>query len=469
MARKPSSNLTPGLFDERPVLSVTELTSNIKRTLESGYRNLMVQGEISNFKKYPSGHWYFTLKDELAQISCVFFRNWNRLLKFSLENGLEVQIRGNVTVWEKAGNYQLNVETIKPVGQGALQLAFEQLYRELEAEGLFNKARKRPLPLLPRRIGIVTSPTGAVIRDLMTVMGRRNPGLDILLFPVRVQGTGAASEIAQAIRTLSEKHEQLGIDVMIVGRGGGSIEDLWAFNEEIVARAIYDSRIPVVSAVGHETDFTIADFVADLRAATPSAAAELVATDISDLRAGVEQLSSNLGRAIDFYLLRRRNELRDLIESRGFSRTITAVGRMRSEVRELELRTEHALRQNLSRAAFRFQAARKHLETIDWKAPLGVASGRLGAQVERLDRAMAAGLERQRHSMQLLGGKLNALSPLAVLHRGYTLVRGEEGQLISRSSELEAGQRISLKFDDGEVGCEVIEKVMDKDGKRKED
>ncbi len=457
MPRSTRQNLTQALFAENPVLSVSELTADIKSALESEFRDLYVQGEISNFKKYPSGHWYFTLKDDLAQISGVYFKQWNRLLRFDPENGLEVKVRGRLSVWEKSGNYQLNVESMEPVGVGALQLAFEQLARKLQEEGLFDEERKRPLPMVPRKIGIVTSPAGAVIRDMLHVLERRNPGIDVLIAPVRVQGTGAAAEIAQAIKLLSDNHVKFGVDVMIVGRGGGSIEDLWAFNEEVVARAIHASKIPVISAVGHETDFTIADLVADKRAPTPSVAAELVGAQAFELRAQIDSLLSYMGRAMDYYLLQRRSELRDLIESQGFAETIGKIIKLSSRVRELERRGAMALKNNLHHAKLRVEAAHRHLYISDWRAPLVVAETRLQVCRQKLQRFMLAKLERKQHQLSLTSGKLDMLSPLSVLGRGYTIVRNEVGQLIPKRADLQLGQKIAIRFEDGDAACEVVE------------
>src|SRR5262245_21169549 len=285
-----SSKLLAALFAESRVFTVSELTERVKDLLEAEFFALHLQGEISNYKRHSSGHWYFTLKDSESQLRAVFFKQWNRLMRFEPENGLEVRVRGRLSLYEPRGEYQIVIETMEPVGVGALQLAFEQQVKRLAAEGLFDEARKRPLPMLPRRVGIVTSPVGAAIRDMLQILERRNRSIDVLITPVRVQGTGAAREIADAIRLLNQHSKKSAhkVDVIIVGRGGGSIEDLWAFNEEQVARAIYESEIPVISAVGHETDFTIADLVADLRAPTPSAAAEIVAREASDLTNRIE-------------------------------------------------------------------------------------------------------------------------------------------------------------------------------------
>ncbi|HYE75574.1 MAG TPA: exodeoxyribonuclease VII large subunit, partial [Blastocatellia bacterium] len=275
MPRRSHSNSELSLFAQREALSVTELTEEIKDSLESGFRDLYVQGEISNYKRAASGHLYFTLKDDLAQVRATFYKQWNRLLRFEPENGLEVRVRGKLSVYEPRGEYQIMVELMEPVGIGAMQLALEQQLRRLHAEGLFDEARKRKLPTFPRRIGIITSPVGAVIRDMLHILARRNSGIDVVIAPVRVQGATAGLEIANAIRILNERAKEQGneIDVIVLARGGGSAEDLAAFNDEAVARAIFASEIPIVSAVGHETDYTIADFVADLRAPTPSAAA----------------------------------------------------------------------------------------------------------------------------------------------------------------------------------------------------
>ncbi|HMY75659.1 MAG TPA: exodeoxyribonuclease VII large subunit [Blastocatellia bacterium] len=324
------------LFAEQRILTVGELTEQIKDTLESEFFALQVQGEVSNYKRHQSGHWYFTLKDSEAQLRGVFFRQWNRLMRFEPENGLEVRVRGRLSVYEPRGEYQIVVETMEPVGVGALQLAFEQQVKKLAAEGLFDEARKRPLPPFPRRIGIVTSPVGAAVRDMLQILERRNRGVDVLIAPVRVQGTGAAREIADAIRLLNQHPKKTGkpVDVIIIGRGGGSMEDLWAFNEEQVVRAIYESEIPIVSAVGHETDFTIADFVADFRAPTPSAAAEIFTRQADELMMRVEELSSRLEKGMNYYLLRRRSELRDLVVSPGFTRTANVISGFSGKCRE---------------------------------------------------------------------------------------------------------------------------------------
>jgi exodeoxyribonuclease VII large subunit len=306
-------NFLEQLMQERRALTVSELTARVKILVEGAFAEVWVEGEVSNFRRHSSGHWYFTLKDEGAMLRCASFRMQNRLIRFTPEDGLTIRAHGRLSLYEARGEYQLIAEYMEPVGVGALQLAFEQLKRRLAAEGLFDIERKRPLPALPRRIGVVTSPTGAAVRDILRILKRRNEAVSILIAPVRVQGDGAATEIAEAIELLNERDD---VDVIIVGRGGGSVEDLWCFNEECVARAIFYSRVPVISAVGHETDFTIADFVADLRASTPSAAAEMVASARDELSAKVAGLTEDMGSALRYRLLELRNRVAEAESSR---------------------------------------------------------------------------------------------------------------------------------------------------------
>jgi len=450
-----SSKLLAALFAEQRVFTVSEVTGQIKDTLESEFFALQVQGEVSNYKRHQSGHWYFTLKDSYSQLRAVFFRQWNRLMRFEPENGLEVRVRGRLSVYEPRGEYQILVETMEPLGVGALQLAFEQQVKKLAGQGLFDESRKRKLPLLARRIGIVTSPVGAALRDMLHILGRRNLGIDVVITPVRVQGTGAAREIADAIRLLNKHAKKRGneIDVIIVGRGGGSIEDLWAFNEEQVAWAIYESGIPIVSAVGHETDYTIADFVADLRAPTPSAAAELVAAESGELISRIDDLQNALVRATSYYLLVRRSELRDLTGSRGFAETAGAVLSLSAKCRQLEKSATDALEENLRSAGSRLHDAKRRLEATDFRAVIAIKAARLEALDQRLDRASQRRLEHQRHRLAVVASKLDLLSPLSVLGRGYVLVKDEAGSLVPRAAMVKQGERLTLRFEDGEVGC----------------
>src|SRR5438128_107607 len=375
--------LLASLFDEteRQPVSVSELTASIRGALEKRFASVWVEGEISNFRAQNSGHWYFTLKDEFAQLRSACYRSSNQRIRFRPEDGLQVRARGSLTGYEPKGEYQLIVETLEPVGAGALQLAFEQTKARLQAEGLFAVEIKRAIPFFPRRIGVVTSPSGAAIRDIINVISRRTRTVHLLLAPARVQGEGASHEIVRAIRFLNEHHARAlregrpdgGIDVILVGRGGGSIEDLWAFNEEAVARAIRASAIPVISAVGHETDFTIADFAADLRAPTPSAAAEIVAAHEEQLCATLEQLVSNLKRSLTYHL-------RD---------ALTAVN-----VRENQL--VDVMNLIYLRASRRFDAATRLLSPAELRSRAATKRARLEALIQSQMAAMQSRIDNAR-------------------------------------------------------------------------
>jgi exodeoxyribonuclease VII large subunit len=397
----------------RHIYTVRELTGEIKAVLEGGFSSIWVEGEISNFKHHTSGHMYFTLKDAEAQLRGVMFRGSNRLLKFQPQDGLAVVAFGALTVYERRGEYQLVVEALEPKGVGALMLAFEQLKARLEAEGLFDPARKRPLPRFPRKVGIITSPAGAAIRDMLTIIGRRFPGLAVLIHPVQVQGPGAAEEIAAALEAMGRRGD---LDVLIVGRGGGSLEDLWAFNEEVVARAIAASPLPVVSAVGHETDVTIADFVADLRAPTPSAAAELVAAQRDELRLRVDDLSSRAAAGLARLLAQRREQLGGLERHLGL----------------------------LSPAAY---AARK--------------GERLQGLSQRLHAWWELRQTRRREHLRRLAGTLEALSPLGILARGYSICFLLPGRTVLKAAEeAPVGAAVAVRLYRGTLSCRV-EAVID--------
>jgi exodeoxyribonuclease VII large subunit len=488
-----SFNLAP----ERKIWSVSELTNKIRDLLEGAFDDLLVQGEVSNLRPAQSGHLYFTLKDARAQVRCVCFRDKSRLLKFRPEDGLQITVRGKLGVYEVRGEYQLYVEHIEPVGFGALQLAFEQLKQRLEAEGLFAPARKKPLPLLPRRIGLVTSPTGAAVRDVLRILGRRFPNLHILLYPVRVQGEGAAEEIAEAIEHLNRAKAA---DVLLLARGGGSLEDLWAFNEEIVARAIAASRIPVVTGVGHETDFTIADFVADLRASTPSNAAEIVVRSKEDFERDIARHAQHLVQRIRYLLLHRRHRVQELAGHRGFRRLEGLVRQRRQRADELAARLGELLvrRLEVSRrrlavaqariAAFRFEplvrqrrqragelagrlaellvrrleVSRRRLAVgqarvasfdlrvriTALRARLGQRTGELGARIERL-------LTARQERVKRLRMQLEERSPLRVLERGYAIVYDAAGNVLREAAKVETGEEITVRLHRGTLGAEV--------------
>ena len=416
------------------VFTVSELTRSIRGTLEAKFGSVWVQGEISNYKLHPSGHQYFTLKDQRAQISCVIWRDTMAPLRQSLVDGAQVQACGTVTVFEARGQYQLNVQILQPRGVGLLQAKFEALKRKLEAEGLFASERKRPLPKFPRRIGIVTSPSGAAIRDILNVLGRRAPWLQLLINPVRVQGTGAAQEIAVAIRELATPNEAFApVDLIVVTRGGGSIEDLWEFNEEIVARAIFHSAVPIVSAVGHEIDFTICDFVADLRAPTPSAAAELIVPDVFDLQRRIEGCSRALGRQ----LLNR--------------------------VRDVQQRLDHTretLRRCLAHKLDGYKRSLLHItRALEARSPsreLLMRRDRFVDLHRRLLASPARLLENAVHRFQRIEGILRVLGPDATLRRGYSITMNEDGQIIRAIASVRQKMKIRTRITDGEFGSEIL-------------
>ncbi|HYF91235.1 MAG TPA: exodeoxyribonuclease VII large subunit [Symbiobacteriaceae bacterium] len=401
------------MFDRGSPVTVRELTLYIKRLLENDSRlsSVWVKGEISNFKLHTSGHMYFTLKDESSQLKCVMFRSAAQRLRFRPDNGMQVLLWGSVQVYDRDGAYQLYAQEMEPAGLGALHLQYEQLKRKLEAEGLFDPARKRRPPMLPRRIGIVTATTGAALRDMITISRRRFPAVRLLISPALVQGAEAPASLIRALQLVAAEPE---VDVIIIGRGGGSLEDLWAFNDEALARAIRACPVPVVSAVGHETDFTIADFAADLRAPTPSAAAELVVPSRLDLLGSVESLRLRLVSVTRRLLERKRLKLRALAE-----------------------------RPVLQRPQGRLLQDRQRLD--DLVRRLGFAGGRR--------------IERCRQRLGALAGRLDALSPLAVLSRGYAIARDAEGGVIKDARSVAVDDAVSIMLHKGTLQCRVESKT----------
>jgi len=438
-------------FEQRKIYTVFELTSDIKRTLEA-FGALWIQGEISNFKHHTSGHMYFSLKDDRAQIRAAFFRNSNCHLKFRPEDGLEVLVRGRLSVYEPRGDYQVIVDYMEPKGLGSLQLAFEQLKEKLRKEGLFDEAHKVPLPLLPRRIGVVTSPTGAAIQDMLRILKRRNASLHILVYPARVQGTGAAEEVAAGIRYFNTRND---IDVIIAGRGGGSIEDLWAFNEEVVARAIFASEIPVISAVGHEVDFTIADFVADLRAPTPSAAAEMVSGAREELLANVNSQFGRLAQAVRLILERQRTALERLARNRAFNIAPNKIRDLQQRFDEATLRMQQAISRFATMLRHREQVAATRLAGVDLGSMLRHKRDRLERGCNLLDLHLRTCVRRLRSRLELAAGRLNALSPLAILQRGYAICRNERGMVLKLASDASTGENVRVSLASGELDCRV--------------
>ncbi len=446
--------------DDRRPMSVSDLTGRIRHRLEDEFADVQVRGELSNFKKHTSGHWYFTLKDERAQVRAACFRNANMRVRFRPEDGMEVTVRGRISVYEPRGDFQLIAESMEPVGIGSLQLAFEQLKARLAAEGLFDPTHKKPIPLLPRTVGIVTSPTGAAIRDILRVLGRRNRTVNVVLYPAAVEGEAAAKEIAAGIAYFNDRfpieHDRT-VDVLIVGRGGGSAESLWAFNTEPVARAIYASTIPVISAVGHEIDVTIADFVADLRAPTPSAAAEMVAVHRDELARRVERAGRFLERHIDYRLLHLRSRLRELIGSQAFADVRARLRDTRQRADELLSRLESAARDRLRTAGERGRSAADILVRHDWRRRLQLHAHQLDRARERMIGSMGTILDARRGELEQNVGKLDAMSPLRVLDRGYALARRADGTLVRQTSDVVAGEKLTLRVRDGDIACEVLE------------
>src|SRR5215208_5164992 len=408
------------LFDEaeRKPLTVSQLTNSIRIALESRFLSVWVEGEISNFKDHSSGHWYFTLKDQNAQLRAKCFRSTNSRIRFRPANGLHVRARGKLSVYAPRGEYELVVDALDPVGAGALRIAFEQLRDRLQAEGLFAKELKRPLPVFPRRVGIVTSPTGAAIRDILNVISRRTRTVHVLFSPARVQGDSSGPSIARAIQFINQYHERALregrdadlVDVLIVGRGGGSTEDLWAFNQEEVARAIRKSTIPVISAVGHETDFTIADFVADFRAATPSAAAEIVAAREDQICSALDNLGRQLVRLTRFKIV----DLRSRVQEQALSHAFNEV-----------------------------------------KSQLNAARARFDAASLSCDGAMETKLQHARERLGLAAASLDALSPLEVLQRGYAIAQDESGKLVRDATLVAPGDKLSVRLAKGKLATRI--------------
>lgn len=437
---------------QRKIFSVYELTAEIKRSLDA-FGILWIQGEISNFKRHSSGHLYFSLKDGRAQIKAACFRNHNMYLKFRPEDGMEVLVRGRLGVYEPRGDYQFIAEYMEPVGQGSLQLAYERLKEKLLLEGVFDEARKKPLPLLPRKVGIVTSPTGAAIRDMLRTLKRRNAPLDVLIYPARVQGAGAAEEIAEGIRCLNARSD---IDVLIVGRGGGSIEDLWAFNEEALARAIHESRLPLISAVGHETDYTIADFAADLRASTPSAAAEMVSAARGELAGKVAALRGRLDQATRRGIDLRRLLVERLARSRAFAVAPHLIRDLQQRFDEGGLRLFQAMRRYGSALRQEERVLSARLHSVDLSRYIRHERESLAQGRYRLAAGAASLLKARRARFAIAAGRIHALSPLAILGRGFALCRDGDGNIVSDASAVAAGDPVRVTLARGELDCRVV-------------
>jgi exodeoxyribonuclease VII large subunit len=449
-----SGQLTLSFSLERRIYAVSELNAAVQALFEGSFRAVWIQGEISNCRPAASGHYYFSLKDAQSQLKCVLFKGAARFIKFRPQDGLRVLARGNLEVYEARGEYQLIVELLEPQGAGALQLAFEQLKRKLAAEGLFAPERKRPLPALPRRLGIVTSTSGAAIRDILQILDRRFPGLHTRIFPALVQGEGAIEQICAGLDFFSR---QAWADVVILARGGGSLEDLWTFNEEAVARAIAGSQVPVVSAIGHETDFTIADFVADLRAPTPSAAAELVICTRDSLLEQFATYNSKMLQALRYRLAMGTRALHE----RGIDRAATlmhrAIARRSQGLDELDFVLRRGMRLLLETRAKRVADAGQRLQANDLRLRLARGLHYRDTLQQRFVRAMDERVRQSRRRFEFLDVRLRQLSPLAVLGRGYAIVQNAQGQALRLSSETGPGEDLSIRLSRGKLSATVVQ------------
>jgi exodeoxyribonuclease VII large subunit len=460
-----SQPLFASLFDEteRRPLTVSELTESVRKAIEARFSTVWVEGEISNFKAHSSGHWYFTIKDEGAQLRAKCFRSANSRIRFRPTDGLHVRARGRMTVYGARGEYELIVEALDPAGAGALQVAFEQLRDRLQAEGLFAADLKRPLPVFPGRVGVVTSPSGAAIRDILNVISRRTRTVHVLFSPARVQGEGAGPDIARAIKLINQhhalaqqqgRHEDL-VDVMIVGRGGGSTEDLWAFNQEEVARAIRASAIPVISAVGHETDFTIADFVADKRAATPSAAAELVAAREDQLCSTLAQMGQNLSRLMRYKIMTARTRVQEQALSQAFDEVRGKLRDAGASTSAARHRLQILINQTVRSAHLRADPLSRSLAPLQLRARFAEARTRFDTAYTDCNAALAKQMEEAEKRLSLSAASLDALSPLAVLGRGYAIAQTENGKLLRDANSVSIGDSVRVRLSKGILGARV--------------
>jgi len=422
---------------ERRPMTVSELNAEVRSAIEQQFANVWVEGEVVNFTAHGSGHWYFNLNDGDAQIKCVCWKGTNYRIRFKPQNGVTVRLRGRLSFYEARGETQIVVDSLEPSGEGALAAAYQQIKAKLDAEGLFAEELKRPIPFLPRKVGVITSKTGAAYHDILTVLTRRAQSVSILLIPALVQGEGAADSIRKAVTGVNEYNRTLAahekIDVLIVGRGGGSAEDLWAFNDEMLARAIRASEIPVISAVGHEIDVTIADFVADVRAATPSAAAEIVAGREEDIINSLHACEDRLVSFLDYKLLD-----------------------VRTRVNESVSNLQYSFASSLQRAKTQFADAASRLTPATLKSKVTAVKHSLGTLEQRQKVAVENTLNLRSESLKLQMAKLDALSPLAVLTRGYSITQSEDGSILSDASAVKPGDKLKIRLERGKLNAEVL-------------
>lgn len=441
-------------------MTVTELNSQVRGEIERRFANVWVEGEIVNFAAARSGHWYFTLHDVTSQLRAACYKGSNYRIRFQPFDGLHVRVRGRLTLYEPRGEYQILVESLEPVGEGALKVAFEQIKKKLEKEGLFAEELKRPLPAFPKRVGVVTSPTGAAFFDILHVLSRRARSVSVVLIPTLVQGESAGGQISAAIKYANQFNStcdpQNRIDVLIVGRGGGSAEDLWAFNEELVARTIRASEIPVISAVGHEIDFTIADFVADLRAATPSAAAEVVAQREEDIEAWLTSRTDDLLQIINYKLLHAHSNLQELAMSPIFS---SIPGKIKAKQLELNVLTDKfrsSFADRLKRSQTRLESIVSQLSPVRLASKVGDNRTRLEILAQRNDAAVQNVVNSKLKSLKICMATLDALSPLAVLERGFSIAQKESGEIIRYASQAAEGEIVNIRLANGKLKTKVI-------------
>jgi exodeoxyribonuclease VII large subunit len=441
---------------DRRVWVVRELVAALRTSVEREYGDIWVAGEISNFRTHSSsGHLYFTLKDGDSQIRAVMFRSQARLLRFRPEDGMQVVLRGRATVYEKGGDLQLSADYLEPKGAGALQIAFEQLKAKLEAEGLFDSARKKPIPALPRCIGIVTSPQAAALRDILNILRRRHHSANLLIYPAQVQGEAAAAEVSSGIKYFNRAKN---VDVIIVARGGGSAEDLAAFNHEGLARTVFASEIPIISAVGHETDVTIIDFVADLRAPTPSAAAELVILSRQEIEEQSESLQLRLARAVRYRLLMAKQALTEAAQQGAFARMKGGINQRQQKLDDLIFRAEKSERRLIEQHRRRWERASAAVRHYDARRMLAGIRKDLATQTSAVGAAVRAILLRQRARVDQLQHQLKALSPVAILERGYALVFDASGKLVKSSAQVAQGDEISARLAHGTFNARIEKK-----------
>lgn len=455
------SHLLASLFDREPEnlpLTVSQLNEQVKRALERGFASVWLEGEITNFSAAASGHWYFTLRDEFAQIKAACFRGANYKIRFEPFDGLQVRVRGNLSVFEPRGEYQLIVDTLDPIGEGAFKIAFEQLRTKLEREGLFDVEFKQTLPVFPKRVGVVTSPNGAAIHDILNVLTRRTKTVSIVFIPTRVQGEGAGDEIAEAIKLANKFNAQTDekIDVLIVGRGGGSREDLWAFNDEKLAREIGKSKIPIISAVGHETDFTIADFVADLRAPTPSAAAELVAAREDQLEAYLVEKEQDLRQIMNYKILEARSNLSELNAEAVFGELKMRVANFRQRIETAKHRIETLTTRRTQENGRRFENLQKRFSPVSLQKNLTETKARCSILREQSESAIRSKIDGKDEALKVAMASLDALSPLSVLRRGFALTQKESGFIVRDSAQVEIGETVQILLAKGKIKAEVV-------------